>query len=110
MENGNKKAPLERGTLNGQENDTPSRKKTQEEKLFDEWAKGREIGQLEAIKDLGIGHLSSLISKMILKEGIKGIRKIPCVSSTGAHYTAYYMSEEDLANARIQYKIYKKEI
>lgn len=65
---------------------------------------GREISQLEAITELGIGHLSSVVSKMILTFGIQGIKKIRKTSQSGAHYMAYTMNKRDVAKARKQLK------
>lgn len=68
--------------------------KKQVDVLLREFAKGRSIGQLEAITELGIGHLSSTISKMKLEYGIPVIKewnKTP----TGARYISYSMKPSE---------------
>lgn len=69
----------------------------QDELLLMEFAKGNAISQLPAINELGIGHLSSVVSKMILDYGIP-VQKRTKTSGTGARYTEYYMNKDEAAD------------
>lgn len=88
----NKKAVSEETTNSHTSNGNRKSKPTQEEILLKEFVKGREMSQLEAITQLGIGHLSSLVSKMRLSYGIP-VRMEMKTSCYGSRYASYSMSK-----------------
>lgn len=89
----NKKAVSEETTNSHTNNSNRKSKPTQEEILLKEFVKGREMSQLEAITQLGIGHLSSLVSKMRLKYGIP-VRMEMKTSECGSRYASYSMDHD----------------
>lgn len=69
-------------------------KKDQVRTLLKAFAEGKKIGQLEAIVVYGIGHLSSLVSKMILEWECPVIKEWE-TSETGSRYVVYSMSKAE---------------
>lgn len=69
------------------------KKKTQEQTLLELFASGVSISQLDAITRYGIGHLSSVISRMRLEHRIC-VQKAYSTSNTGSRYMEYYMDKD----------------
>lgn len=63
--------------------------------LLELFAEGKELGQLEAITKYGIGHLSSVVSRMVLDYGIL-VQKNWSTNNSGSRYVVYSM-DKDLA-------------